>query len=703
MPELKGIRERIEVAVAALFGGRDVIGEKAIEAMKGSNGGVRSTQIIGVDRAVAPETRLEPLIKNGWRKNELIYACVSKKANTASQTRLMVVRKKSETELPNHPLRTLLQRPNKFMTESNFYTAIIILQDFAGNCYFEKVRSRAGRTVELWPVRPDWMKAHLDSTGMQTGWVYTPPGLSPHFFELVDILSIRLWDPLNEYFGYPPVAVAARVGDLDNGMTDYVRMVFEKGGIPPGILTSTQPITDAIADRIRALWREKYGGVTNWDAPVILGHDTKYQSTGLSFQQLGMDLLDQRAEVRICMVLNVPPTLINSKIGLERAVESNVKEIQRNWWDNDLIPLYKHIGDSIRNSLLTLEYPDGLDLKWDFSDVPALQDDRDKTRQVALEALRSGAITRNQFLVEWGLPELGSRGDVFLMNSMTVEVPVSVMRTEIGSEGDDDAGGAGDDGSDDNNDYDSEPDGAGKSRPAQMKVVTFPPEKASAMRKVEGRIQTALTKYYKGLMKRLKESVQELTAHRNIKQNATQLPFWNGEQQVLFELLFPFFSDAIAGESQNAFDELAGLGNFGVSWEIVNDQAIGWAQNETTAVVSQISKTDMTGFVSEFDKWLNSGEPLDVLTQALLQYYSPVRAEMIAVTETTRAFHNANVGVWKQFEIVVGFDVLTAEDSDVDEICIAEQSRNPHALDEDGPPFHVRCRCGTRPVIRDGI
>ncbi len=689
-------RERVQVAVSALLRGQDYIGNQTIEALKASGGKVSSTQFVNYDKAKSPETRLEPLIKNGWRRNELIFACVSKKANTASQIRLMVVGKKDKTEIENHPLRKLIARPNRFMTEADFFASIVIMQDFAGAAYFEKVRSGSGRTVELWPIRPDWMKAYLGSDGMQQGWLYTPPGKTTHVFEMEDVIAFRTYDPLNEYFGYPPVAVAARVGDLDNSVTDYIRLVFEKGGVPPGILSSTQPITEAIADRIRAIWREKYGGYANWDAPVVLGHDTRYQNTGLTFEQMGLQFLDERAEVRICMTLKVPPTVINSKIGLERAVESNVKETQRNWWDNDLSPIYKSYADVIRNELLALEYPDGLDLKWDFSDVPALQEDRDKTRQLALDALRSGGITRNQFFAEWGLPDLGPRGEVFLMSAMTIEVPASKIKE------DDATTNQGNSNENDEDSDDDEDSGAGKglSAPTDLKVK-FPSEKAKEMRAVEKKIQVKLSSYLKGLKGRLVDSVRELTSHRDIKQDATQQSFWNGERQTLFELLFPLFKSSMTDEAKSAYDELAGIVDAGVAWDIVNDQALSWANTQTSLVVSQITKTSMNGFLTEFEPWVNSGEPLDVLIDSLSQYYDPVRAEMIAVTETTRAFAQANIGTWRQFESVTGYDVLTAEDDITCPICLEEQARNPHALDEPPPPYHVRCRCGVRPVVKN--
>lgn len=692
------LRERILVATGALFG-RDVIGEKAKQAIEQSKASAATSTVISYGMAKSPETQFEPLVKAGWRRNELIYACVSKKANTTAQVALRIY-DKNDVEIENHPLRRLISRPNPHMTESDFWASIIILQDFAGNAYFEKVRSRAGRTVELWPMRPDWVRATIDhGTNMINGYIYTIPGLSPVPYSVEDVVSFKLYDPLNAYYGYPPVAVAARIGDLDNSTTDYVRQIFEKGGVPPGILTTTQPINDTIAERIRAMYRQQYGGYQSWDAPMVLGYDTKYQETGLGIEKMGIDILNRRAEVRICLALRVPAVIVGAEIGLERASLSNVREYQRDWWDNDLFPIYKSYADAVREQLAP-EFGEGFDIAWDFDEVPALQEDRDKRRQQALEAFRAGAITRNQFNIEWGIAELGPRGDVYVMSGMMIEVPSTMSLNDLLEE--DESEEEVDDVSDDEEDMpmmddeDMEPD-------KSVKSVNFPPIQEQERSRFEKQISRSLSLYLKGQLKRLASEIQEHVDQRRVKESK-QPPmgsrFWDDESQHLFDVLLPVLASAIEVAARESYDDLAGRVELGVSWEIVSQAVPQWAEQHTAEIVAEISKTSMDGFLAEFEKWLQSGEPLDSLILSLEQYYSPVRAEMIAVTETTRAFAEGNINVWKETGFVSGFDVVTARDDVVCPTCIDQYKQNPHKLKADPPPYHVRCRCAVRPVMK---
>lgn len=698
--------DRIRVAVGALSG-RDVIGSDMLRYIEKQS--ASTSTIISYDKAKAPETNYEALVKSGWRRNELIYACVSKKASTASQIALRVVKTgKKQVEIDDHPLRQLLVKPNPHMVESDFWASIIIQQDFAGVAYFEKVRSRAGFTVELWPMRPDWVRPIASKEGELVSYLYCVPNRAPIPFALEDVLPFRMYDPLNQFFGYPPVAVLSRTGDMDNNATDYIRMIFQEGGVPPGILTTTQPINDAVAQRIRAMYREQYGGYKNWGTPMVLGYDTKYQETGLGIDKMGLEVLDARSEVRICLALKVPPVIVGAKIGLERASLSNVREYQRDWWDNDLFPIYKSFADVVREHLLSEYNQPNLDLEWDFDEVPALQEDRDLRRIQALDAFRAGAITRNAFNVEWGYDELGEVGEVYVMSSSLVEVPAALGLAGMEQP-------------------EPEPVMVPEEEPEEMEEPEIPEEEEPVkyavgpsgikarrdprLNRIEKSMRNSLKNYFSAQLRRIKRHVAEDSTHKpKIAENtnsaipANELKqvtpaFWNKEGEILYDLLIYYISDITVRSAKDAFEELIGHVGIGVTWEAVHRDAIQWAEKNTKKVVAEITDTSMSKFTKHFGSWVESGEHLDSLIAKLEPFYGEWRAEMIAVTETTRAYSHGNIEFWKSTSLVTGYDWVHAEDTLVCETCIAMQADSPYALDEEPPPAHVNCRCAIRPVV----
>jgi HK97 family phage portal protein len=368
------------------------------------------------------ETKFETLVKEGYRKNELIYACISKKANTAAQVALRVTDADGEP-IQDHPLTSLLQRPNSMMTEYDLWSSIILYQDLAGRAAFEKVRSKSGQVVELWPLRPDWLLPIPSRKDIIAYYQYTPPGMPPVNLKKQDVLDFKLYDPLNLYHAYPPVAIAGRVGDVDNSETDYLKLFFEKGGVPPGILTSKQKLVDLQVEDIRRRWRERYGGYSKWLEPAILDSDASYQRTGLTFDEMGFEGLDSRNEARICMVLRVPPILIGARVGLDRATYANYKEARLAWWQDDLIPYYADLLDTLQNDLLP-EFGGDVFLHWDFSRVPAIQEHLNSVREQTRQDALAGLITVNEFRVSVGLPE-DENSDIFLRDPMRLEIEES--------------------------------------------------------------------------------------------------------------------------------------------------------------------------------------------------------------------------------------------------------------------------------------
>jgi hypothetical protein len=147
-----------------------------------------------------------------------------------------------------------------------------------------------------------------------------------------------------------------------------------------------------------------------------------------------------------------------------------------------------------------------------------------------------------------------------------------------------------------------------------------------------------------------------------------------------------------------------GLG-LSLDWDLVNDWARAWAVAHTAEVVAGITTTSMTAFVDAFPKWVGSGEHLDVLIAELAKHYEPWRAEMIGVTETTRAFSSGNHAMWNASGVVDGTMWLTGVDEMVCSLC-RPLHRTEAALDGTypggfaPPPRHAKCRCYEHPVVK---
>jgi SPP1 gp7 family putative phage head morphogenesis protein len=94
----------------------------------------------------------------------------------------------------------------------------------------------------------------------------------------------------------------------------------------------------------------------------------------------------------------------------------------------------------------------------------------------------------------------------------------------------------------------------------------------------------------------------------------------------------------------------------------------------------------------EIAEWMNTDAPLDTLIEAIQSHdFNPIRAEMIAVTESTRLSSATMMENMSQ----LGYNDwiwYTANDEIVCEIC-QDNHGQKFTLDDDPPPAHPRCRC----------
>ncbi len=370
------------------------------------------------------EQHFHSYVEQGYKKNELIYACVTANADTAASVACKVYSKRDHKEIEDHPLRRLLERPSPYLSEFDFWALVSIYEDLAGVAYFEKTRNGAGQVVSLFPLMPDWLYPIASSTEFISSYVYRVPGMPDQYFDAQDVLVFRRHDPSDLRSCVSPTGVVARTGDVDNAVTDFLKVLNEKGFQPPGVLKTTQYLTDGDVQSMLLRLRQNYGGASNWDKPLILDRDVTYTRTGMTMQEMDFTGIDARDEARICAVFQVPPIIVGAKVGLDRSTFANYQEARLSWWEDKLMPRYKHRSDAI-DAQLAAEFDEDIETEFDFANVPALQQKRTEAWTRGMAALTGGAITRNMFYEEVNLPKLPPAiGDVFLMPMGVVTVPL---------------------------------------------------------------------------------------------------------------------------------------------------------------------------------------------------------------------------------------------------------------------------------------
>lgn len=344
---------------------------------------------------------------DAYSSNEIAFACIEERCTSAAEPRLVAVRKtaKGPEQLKDHPVLDLFENPNPFMSGYELMAGLIMYHDIGGNGFLEKVRSGAGRVVELWPLRPDrmWVVPDADPNIHLRGWNYRL-GADETFLPHRDVMQWKSRNPLDDWFGLPLFRPAARRIDTANDMRSFTGSFFQNAGVPAGLLTIEKQLGAAEQQMIRDRFRNDYGR-GNWHGLLTLAGNgsVTYTPMGLPLGERGLVMpeLDEILDAKIAMVSGVPLELIGARLGMIHGNRSTTKEARASFWDETLVPLYREIA-----AVLTLglkdEYGDFDYLEFDLSTVKALQEDQDAKHSRVREDMKAGILSVQEARVEIG-------------------------------------------------------------------------------------------------------------------------------------------------------------------------------------------------------------------------------------------------------------------------------------------------------------
>lgn len=215
-------------------------------------------------------------------------------------------------------------------------------------------------------------------------------------------------------------------------------------------------------------------------------------------------------------------------------------------------------------------------------------------------------------------------------------------------------------------------------------------------REFEGKLSGKLSKELLAQKKRLLEIVESSPI------NSIDNTFWANEDRVIADSIFLLMRDAVL----DAVDaELWELAAFGIDIAKANETSIKWAREYTFELVKGINaNTQKT--IADSIAWYfsNPGTTVGELNELLSPTFGPARAEMIAVTEVTRAY-SQGVEIadneLKQLGIETDEFWETNYDELVCDICGTLDGKKKGEEWDTPPPAHPRCRCWTRIQLKN--
>lgn len=307
------------------------------------------------------------------------------------------------TDLPNHPLIRLLNNPNPWMSREQLWGTVVMDLALAGNSYLVKARVQdgplKGAVAELWRLRPDRVRVIPDAAKFIGGYEYRI-GSETVTFPPGDIIQFKTRNPLNDYYGMPPLmAIAGRV-DIDEHMRTFLQSFFERGGTGPGsILSVKQKLSDDAKSDIRERFKRQFGGPSHYHELMILeGAESTYQQMGLNrgLRDALPKELDAMTEARIAMVFGIPGSILGLLIGYEMSSYANKKADREVFWKITMAPKLSGLDD-VLNLQLVPEFGGIDEVFFDLSDIEALQEEVDKAHARARDDFLTGGCSLQEY------------------------------------------------------------------------------------------------------------------------------------------------------------------------------------------------------------------------------------------------------------------------------------------------------------------
>ena len=193
----------------------------------------------------------------------------------------------------------------------------------------------------------------------------------------------------------------------------------------------------------------------------------------------------------------------------------------------------------------------------------------------------------------------------------------------------------------------------------------------------------------------LRKELNTLMGYLGDPPNMVNIPhdYWQNGWRDIQKDVEPILLDIFLQQAEGLMVEVG----IGVDWDMINTNASSWSRNHTEGMLEELFDKRYDHLNETIPRFYEEGWNLGQLQTDLEKWYSPVRAEMIAVTETTRAAVEGERAYAAQMEKEFGVAMVatwhTVNDERVWECPICWPKHNQVITDGEYPPAHPRCRC----------
>ena len=376
----------------------------------------------GVGTEETKQYKYDDLAKEGYLKNAIVYRCVNEISKGASAVPFVI--KNGDQIVEQHPLIDLLMRPNPLQSYSEFFNSLYGYVLLSGNAYILRVGSELGAPKELHQLRPDRIAIKGGGNPMPDRYEYVVNGQIRETYAVdqlngfSELKHVKLWHPLDDYYGLSPMSAAAVEVDQFNMSSKHNVNLLQNGARPSGaIIFKPQDdagfavnLTESQRQQLLTDMNNRFAGSKNAGRPMLLEGDFDWKEMGLSPKDMDFANLKHMSATDIALCFGVPSQLVGVP---DSQTYSNVAEARLALYEETIIPHLRKVASDLNEWLVPM-FDERLTLEFDIDSIPALSERVKRTYENVTSAVREGIMTRNEARQQLNLEPIEGADDLYI-------------------------------------------------------------------------------------------------------------------------------------------------------------------------------------------------------------------------------------------------------------------------------------------------
>jgi HK97 family phage portal protein len=273
-----------------------------------------------------------------------VYACVRRRAQDVARcapSLYTVDAAGTRTNVDDHPLALLFDRPNRVQTWFEFAEQMGVALLLRMNAYAVVLRDERGIPRELIPINPDAVMV-LEAENGDVFYSTNRIGL----FQMAVLRDLPVTIPAEDMFhirgltfnslvGVSTIGLARDAIGLAAGQEQQASRWMANGARPSGVLESDKPLSEDAGKRLYDRWQQFKAGIQNVGTTAVLEDGVKWKSMSLS--SVDLEFLNSRSFQipEICRFFGVPPHKV---FVVDRAASMSIPQQDQDYVNSTITP-----------------------------------------------------------------------------------------------------------------------------------------------------------------------------------------------------------------------------------------------------------------------------------------------------------------------------------------------------------------------------